>query len=143
MGEQLFMMDAGYTMASWGKWQKRLFEVARAYDHQLFTEDALYHLAARMEKEARLAPKVAQDSVKVHVSDWHENRKYGCGPYIQIGTYPKAVLVRFIFINGQYVFGSHEFEVANTRKGYVVEAYMPDKDGGIENPHFQIGRAHV
>ncbi|MBQ6577186.1 MAG: hypothetical protein IJL91_05510 [Bacteroidales bacterium] len=104
MEEQLFMMDAGFSMASWGKWQKKLFNFARSYDHQLFTEDALYHLAARLEKEARLAPMVSQNSVQVSVSDWREDRKYGCGPQITIGTYPKAIQVRFISINGRYNF---------------------------------------
>lgn len=104
MKEQLYMMDAGYSMSSCGKWQRKIFDFAKRYDHHLFTEDGILHLAARMEREGRLAPLVSQNSVSITVPDFKASKAYGLPYSITIGKYPKTVPVSFIRVKGEYDF---------------------------------------
>ena len=49
----LFVMEAGFAMASWNKWLSAIFNEARKYDHCIFTPEEIDELAEELDVKAR------------------------------------------------------------------------------------------
>ena len=85
--------QANYAMKVW---QKNTLNVARQYDHCIFTQPEIIHLAERLNEYAH-QQRNCTEAVTAH--DFDDEKKYHLNPAIRIGS---SCQISFIPIKGDY-----------------------------------------
>lgn len=92
--EKLYLMDCGNALSCWKAYQRKLYNEARRFDHQLFTRAQIVALGHHLDNLGR----TCRNYVSISMPDFGIEQ-YGMQPHISIGN---GCGVGFIPVRGYY-----------------------------------------